>query len=402
MADLEAPEVNVSADVPSFSDVAPEATASLAATDKARTELMAREALLSGREGELAEAREKGLAGPRAALEASAAAPLPNAPGMSPLPEAPSGPIIDPEHFKNYAAIALPFSLLLGAVARADAVQGLNMLSSSVQGYIQGRHEVAAQQLEQFKAKMAKVTQDNKQKLEEYRNILMRRDLENQQKQQLLAIAAQKYDDAGMYYASQHKTIADQFKRLDLEDRNTMRLANESVKIASDYEKNMTQRQHYIAMEQTARERVQKMGSMKGDAQTQKKLQWLQNKQVDLYKEFMSKMSALSTKVLPASQRKLAETQIRNWFAGAMKNTNQIGRQEGFTIPPELEAMENPANDPLGPTSTPASEEQSQSFFRSLWADWGKNFGAPPGVQPGVPQPPQGPTGGGGWSATPR
>jgi hypothetical protein len=405
MADIETPEVGVSADVPpTLETTAPWAVERLKGTDKAREALEGKEAALSQSEGDLAVKRETGLAPLRAGAEATVSQPLPSAPGMSPLPDAPSGPIIDPEHFKSFAAIAFPFALLLGKAMRADAFDGLNMLSSSVQGYVQGRKEEAASKLQQFQSKMQKVTHENQQKLSEYRALLERRDLETQQKMQLLSIAAQKYDDAQTYYASQRKSIADIHKQLDRDDANTIKLANASIKVAAEYQKNLTAREHWEAMESIAKQRIQKMGSMRKDAETERKLTWIQGKQIALYQTFMAKMQALDTKILPAQQRKLAETQLRNWFAGAMKNTNEIARREGFTVPPETEAMENPANDPLGPTSTPDSEAESQSFFRSLWGEFGKMFGHNPGVNPGVTPaaPPQGPTQGGGWSATPR
>lgn len=386
---LEAPEVGVTADpLPTLQDIDPVAVERLKATEARRGELSKQQDTLLQSEGALAKEREKGLAGPRAALEASVTRSLPDAPGMQPLPDAPSGPIVDPEHFKSFASIAFPFVLLLGKAMRADGVQALNALSSSVQGYMQGRKEESTKKFEEFKTKMQKVTTENKQKLEEYRAILDRRDMENQQKLTMLQITSQKYDDAAMYYATERKNIADIYKQLDLQDKNTLRMANESAKIADAYQKNVATRERTEAMANAAKQRIQRMGSMRKDHETDRKLTWIQGKQIALYQTFMAKMQALDTKILPAQQRKLAETQLRNWFAGAMKNTNQIARQEGFTVPPDLEAMENPQNDPLGPSSTPDSEAESQSFFKSLWGEFGKLFGHQPGVTPGAGAPP--------------
>ena len=96
----------------------------------------------------------------------------------------------------------------LGKAMRADGVQALNALSSSVQGYMQGRKEESTKKFEEFKAKMQKVTTENKQKIEEYRGILDRRDWENQQKLTMLQITSQKYDDAAMYYATECQDYA--------------------------------------------------------------------------------------------------------------------------------------------------------------------------------------------------
>lgn len=394
-----ADDVGVSARaIPDFDEVAPWAAQRLRSTDASRDALAEREAMLTGEEGKLAASREAGLAGPRADLAAAAGAPLPSQPRMEPTPEPPSGPIIDPEKFKDFGKIAFPFVLLLGKAMRADGTQALNALSHSVQGYMQGREQESKVQFEQYKAKFAKVVSDNKQKLEEYRELLQRRDLDMQQKMQLLEISAQKYDDAAMYYSTQRKSIGDIYKHLDKEDQATMKVAAESVKIEQIYMKAQEDRARTQALERNAQARILKMGSTKGDATTLKKLQWLQGQQINLYKTFAEKMSALTQKQMPESSRKLAEQQLRNWFAGAMYQTNQIGRAEGFQVPPELAAFESPQTDPLGPVSTPASEAENKSWFEGMVNAWHHMFGGPPGANASQPQPPAGqhPGGGGG------
>jgi hypothetical protein len=204
----------------------------------------------------------------------------------------------------------------------------------------------------------------------------------------LLKLEAMTREDIAMAHAAETKTFDSIFKRIEQEKANTLKVAQASAKVVADYERNITQRERTEAMANAAKQRIQRMGSMRKDHEADRKLTWIQGKQIALYQTFMAKMQALDTKILPAQQRKLAETQLRNWFAGAMKNTNEIARQEGFTVPPDLEAMENPQNDPLGPSSTPDSEAESQSFFKSLWGEFGKLFGHQPGVTPGAGAPP--------------
>ena len=403
MADLTAPEVSVDSgsSIPSFADVAPEASARLAATDARRASLADEESRISAREGDTFAERTAGLAQPRADLHAAVSRGVPDMPRMEPIPDAPEGPIIDKEKFQKFGSMAFPFVLLLGAAMRADGVQALNALSSSVQGYMQGRQEESKHQFEQFKAKMDAVTTKNQQKVAEYRALLARRDLDMQQKVQLLEIASQKYDDAATYHATQRKSIADIYKHLDKEDAATMKIAKESVDISKLYEQETTKREHYQRIDANAKERIQKMGTNKSDAQTQKKLQWLQGQQINLYKTFAMKMSALTAKAMAEAPRKLAEQQLRNWFAGAMQSTNQIARAEGFHVPPETEAMENPATDPLGPVSTPSSEAENKSWYDGILNSFQQMFGHTPGANPSAP-PAQGPSNNDGWSATPK
>lgn len=388
-------------DIPDLGDVAPVSSKRFADTAVKRTALSQKEAALSQNEGELALAREKGLAGPRADLAATAGAEIPYSPTMQPTPEPPTGPIIDPEKFKDFGKIAFPFVMLLGKAMRADGVQALNALSSSMRGYREGREKESAHQFEQFKAKMQKTVADNKQKLEEYRGILARRDMDMQQKMQLLEIAAQKYDDAGTYYATQRKSLADIHKHLDQEDNATAKIAAAEIGISALYEKERTKREHWQRLDANAKERVQKMGTTKSDAATQKKQQWLQGQQINIYKTFATKMAALTAKqqFLTPSAFKLAEQQLRVEHAKAIKLTNDIGRAEGFQITPDMEAMEHPEADPFGPSTAPTSEEENKSFLDGLVNSWKHMFGGAPGHNAGVVAPPQGPTGGGGWSA---
>lgn len=387
-SELTAPEVTSvpgTGEAPSFEDVAPEAFARLRTTEMKRGELRTRETLLDDAEGDLALRREQGLKPLREDLERSIASPMPNAPTLQPIPEAPSGPIIDPEKFQDFGKIAFPFMMLLGKAMRADGVQALNALSHSVQGYTQGRKEEAAQQFKVFQEKTNAVLAQNKQKLDEYKAVMNRRDIDVNQKLQLLEIAAQKYDDAGAYYAAQRKSISDVYKHLEQEDKASMTMARESAKITKDYQDAIDKRSHYNQMENIAREKIQgKITSGKGDAQSRRKLQWIETQQVALLKDFTAKMSALTTKVMPESSRKLAEQQLRHGYAANMKYLNDIARAEGFQVKPELEAYEHPENDPLGPSSSPASEQETKSWRDGIVNFWKHTFGTDPGVNAGV------------------
>lgn len=391
------------AEPPTFASEAPVANARLTQAGAKRDALSSREADLSSREGELALAREKGLAGPRAELQATIEQRLPDSPMMQPTPEPEDKPIIDHEHLQKFGTIAFPFVLLLGAAMRADGTQALNALSSSVQGYMQGRQQESQRQFAVFQEKFKKVVADNKQKLDEYRNLLQRRDIDMQQKIQLLQIAGQKYDDAAMYHATERKSIADIYKQLDVQDRATAKIAEAEVKISKTYEDNATRFEVARLRHEDAQQRIKQMGTNRSGGAEAKKVQWLHAQQINIYKTFAGKMAALTAKqqFLTPGAFKMAEQQLRTEFATAMRMTNNMGRAEGFQIQPDMEALEHPEHDPFGPSSTPNSEQENHSFLDAIANGWNHMFGGAPGSNPSRPQ--QGPTNNdGGWSAVPK
>lgn len=404
--DVDAPDVMVNAKrgVPTLGDVAPEATKQMASINESRGNLDAASAAQTAAEQEHLRAREADLAGPRAGLMEAASAKIPDMPGMEQTPDAPNEPIIDHEKFKSFGMIAFPFILLLGRAMRADGTQALNALSSAVQGYQHGRQEESKRQFEVFKAKFQKVLTDNKQKLEEYKNILARRDLDMQQKQTLLQVAAMKHDDVSMQDAVQRKSIKDQYAELDKQMTAAQKMADAEVKLSVAMENNYTKREAIRARAEQAAQKIKAMGTTRSDGNAQKKQQWLHTQQINIYKTFATKMAALTAKqqFLTPSAFKMAEQQLRIEYANAIRMTNDMGRAEGFQISPDMEAMEHPENDPFGPSTAPSSEAENKSFLDSIQNGWRYLFGSPPGANPAVTNKPAAPSGNDGWSATPK
>jgi hypothetical protein len=325
----------------------------------------------------------------RKGAEESLSRPIPELGDLTKPPQAPSGPIIDPEQFKGFASVAFPFVMLLGTAMRANGVQALNALSSSVQGYMQGRKEESAHQLQQFKTKMGQVTEDNKQKIEKYRAILERRDLENNQKLSLLKLEAMTREDIAMAHAAETKTFDSIFKRIEQEKANTLKVAKLQEQVVKDYEDNITKREHYQAMQKAAELRYSEYRSHRADALSQKKENLARQAAYKAYADYSAQVARIAgNAMLGGKSKTLAVDAARKAFAFKMKHINETARLEGIEVPPEAVNAENEQYDVLGPVSNIDASKEQESWLNWWKSFWPNQTGTQPGVNPGVTQPP--------------
>jgi hypothetical protein len=157
--------------------------------------------------------------------------PWPPVPERTPTPDAPSGPLIDPEQFKSFFGPMFLFSMLLGKAAKGDMVDGLNMLSSGIQGYVTGNKERAAADIEKWKNATEKALNDEHAKLARYREIIESRKYNIQSKMQMLQIKVMREDDKRMEFALQQQNWAatlqayeNQAKMLDRQSTSALNL----------------------------------------------------------------------------------------------------------------------------------------------------------------------------------
>jgi hypothetical protein len=397
---VEAPEVTVGGGtIPTLQDIDPEGVKRMGELDTQVDKALGSQ--VKGIEKFREEsASARAASGPlREEAKQQLSRPIPQLGQLAQPPEAPSGPIIDPDNFKSFAAVAFPFALLLGKAMRADAFDAMNMLSSSVQGYVQGRREEATSKMQQFDAKMNEVLEKNKQKLDKYRATLERRDLENSQKLMMLKIDALSNDDIQTAHAAETKSFDSIFKRIEQERANIIKVSQAKAKIVSDFEKNKTAQERALMIKEAAALRYS-YSANSPDALAQRKQKMLRDAAYKALADLQSEIAKISGNPLVGDkQANAAIKAAKEAFAFRMKYINETARLEGIAVPPEAEKAEDADFDPLTP---PISQIDTKGEKRAWWDFWSHQTGSPPGVNPGVTRsaaPPQGPTQGGGWSA---
>ena len=384
--------------MPSFAQAAPEAASKMRKLDKQEAGELDKLKGLDASDLQLSKDREKGVAGPRQAFEDSIKAALPDELKLNDPPQAPDSPVIDKEQFQKFGAFAFPFVLLLGAAMRADGVQALNALSSSVQGFMQGSTEKSKREFETFKAKFDQVIAQNQKKLDEYKSIMARKDLDMQRKQMLYQVAAMKYDDAAAYNSAQRHSVQDQLKFIEKERENQLKLAQKYMDISKNYEKNMREKEKNANIKAISENKFKYHQAASHDAQHQKLYQGLVKQQQEALNEYVKKMSTLASLTMDEGRRQMAERELRLGFVFKIKTINSVLRANGMILTDDMDAAEHIENDPLAPTSSPDSAQKQDG--------WLKQFGSYvqsllPGAQPAqgnpaAPMAPKSPAPGGG------
>lgn len=115
----------------------------------------------------------------------------------------PDNPVVDHEEFKKFFGMAWVMSMVLGKIAGADMTDGLNMLSSAINGYVTGSKERAAHDSQQFKLKMEAALNNRRDELERYHLIFQARNQDIQSTMNALKIEAMRADDQQMLFAIQ-------------------------------------------------------------------------------------------------------------------------------------------------------------------------------------------------------
>lgn len=183
------------------------------------------------------------------AAAAAAGQPLPAPPAATQMPEAPSGPVVDPEAFKSFFGPMWLFGLLMSKVGRGDMVTGLNALSAGMTGYATGAKEKAAHDFEVWKAKTEKALNEERSKLERYRNIIENRKYDVQAKMQMLSIEAMREDDQRMQFALMQQNWAGALKAYENQAKMLAQQGNSAMKFYGTLQANLTRADHYKAME---------------------------------------------------------------------------------------------------------------------------------------------------------
>ena len=176
-------------------------------------------------------ARQKALSGPRAQGIAMTKEGLPQPPDEPNLPNAPSGPMIDTEKFQKFGMVAFPFVMLLGKAMRADGVQALNALSSSVRGFREGSTAKASHEADQFKMKMDKVLSEYKTKVDKYHAIMQNKQMGMQQIMAQMELTAAFHDDVAVQAALRQNNIDLAFKRVDAQSKQLQIMQGQYDKI---------------------------------------------------------------------------------------------------------------------------------------------------------------------------
>ena len=390
--------------IPTFKQVAPDAAKRMGMLDKRENEQYEHLEQLDKDDSKLALERKQGLKAPRQAYEDALKAAMPDELHLQDAPRAPDSPLVDTEQFQKFGMFAFPFVMLLGKAMRADGVMALNALSSSMRGFREGSVEKSKHDFDVFKAKFDKVVQDNKTKLDEYMNIMKRKDINMQLKQQLLQLKTSEYDDAPMYNSTLRHSVTDQLKQIDNERKNTLTLAQKSIDIQKNWEKNFNEQQKRKMIEHIARDRYTHRQEKGGDALTQKNYTFFDTSRQAAFKEYASKMAIIAAQAMSDNNRMYAERELRAAFVFKMKMINDQARLRGLNISPMEEAAEKPENDPMGPTAGEDSEA-TQKHWWQFWKSQADQLPSPTplGQLPQQQPPPQAPVqGGGGWSATPK
>ena len=374
--------------IPDWTEVAPVATAGLKKLDEREGQLDSSQVRLNADVGLEAEARARDLEAPRQALSESVTSFADKAretPQLQDAPDPPPKSVIDPEKFQQFGAIAFPFLLLLGKTMRANGVQALDALSSSVQGYIHGSQEQSKQNFQVFKAKFEQVMADNKKKLNEYEAILKRADLDTSQKQILLNIAAQKHDDMSFSIAAQQKSLGDQFKEIQKQRESMTKVGAQEVAISKDFEDNYTKNEDSMRRARSAQERIKMMVGHKGDAVEERKRQFFYKQQLTAHKEFAFKIAQLDKTPMPPGIKAGAERRLREEYAFQMKTINDMARADGLGVPAQNAIQENPDFDSFGKFQLPDDGQKQQSWAEWIKGVYGSTFGQPGNAA--VPQP---------------
>jgi hypothetical protein len=248
---------------------------------------------------EEAQTREPLLRG----LEAEASQPTEPMPAPAQFPVPPEQRIIEPEKFKSFFGPALVFSLLLGRVAKADMVDGLNMLSSAIQGYIGGRKEKFQHDYGIFKQKFEAAQATERDKIERYRAIMENKKYNLQQKKQLLEIEAYRQEDRRMQFALLSGDYDAQIKALEAEEKMLGSMNSSYDRLTAALETNATRIDVANINANAKLEAARLLASIRRDAQhmrgkmdAAKATQWYQAKMQAIEQNFARSVQAVATK----------------------------------------------------------------------------------------------------------
>jgi len=114
--------------------------------------------------------------------------------GLMQTPPAPSAPPVDSERARNFSSIAFAFAALLGRTSRTPLLTMMQSWGGAMQGYLQGRYDVANFQMQQYRLALEEVRQHNQSALAEFQKVMADKKLTMDQMRARIEITAAKYD----------------------------------------------------------------------------------------------------------------------------------------------------------------------------------------------------------------
>lgn len=121
----------------------------------------------------------------------------------------------DAEAFKGFFGPFMIFSMLLGKAMGADGVDALNMLSSGMRGFYEGRNQYSNYMLDQWKKKSEAIFARNRERLEMYKSVLEQKGLTLQEMKMQFELVAAQSDDAIMKAATKSGVYKDMLSAYD-------------------------------------------------------------------------------------------------------------------------------------------------------------------------------------------
>ena len=304
---------------------------------------------------------------------------------LEPYTEPPNVRQQDAAKFQEFFAPMLIFSLLLGKTMKADNIDGLNMLSSGLRGFQEGRNAYATHMIEQWKAKSDQVSRENARRINDYNAIINDRSLRMDEQKLRLELVAAQYGDTIMQAKLKQGNWAEVLKALGTANLQQSKYDMVAQKYYHDLQ--MQSRHEDVIKERQAdrNERARQFDERleaKGDADNAK----LQEKVIATYNDAVQKWLAAGKAgvqkimMFPYQQgdNEWAQRAVRalaNDMAGEMAFYNARLRSRGYAVPATSEALEDPTTVQRLLTAGP-----SQVANPGLLAP-PKAIVAPPGVQ---------------------
>lgn len=132
-----------------------------------------------------------------------------------PLPEYKPQPIVDPKQFQDFGSMLLAMAAIGGAASKGNWLGVSSALNGSMQGYLDGRHELADKDYKDYQTKFQAAVQKDNQALKEYQNVLQNRKLSLGEMFTQFQIVGAKYDQQDAVMAARQKNLDAMWKAVE-------------------------------------------------------------------------------------------------------------------------------------------------------------------------------------------
>jgi hypothetical protein len=178
------------------------------------------------RGSEIAEHKSAALAPLRHQMAEEYARPMPQVPGMTPAPKVPHRTAEDNKNAENWLFAASLLGSLAGAFTRNHVTVALGAFQGAMEGYAQGNRQKFDQDMKTWEAENKRIQEDNKNRLDRYREILENRKLSRDQMSVHLQLAAMEFDDQAMATAARSKNDITMAQLHDKQAEAALRMQN--------------------------------------------------------------------------------------------------------------------------------------------------------------------------------